>query len=261
MAIRSILDSDMPFASEGRQKALNAAPPEFHAWKSDPTPQTSAALLKHVSPIIDSAMTSYGMGAAASPTLRSRAKLMALHAMKSFDPARGNLRSHLLSQLRGLQRVSAQQQQIISLPERVAIERSHLMESEDQLRDRLGRDPSDLEIADATGLSTKRLAYLRLAKPATAEGTMLREDDDGNLQEPAATPVGHSASDAWANFVYYDLSPTDQLIMDYALGRNGTPKLPLHEVARRLGLTSGAVSQRTSRIQRLLDEQQGMLGG
>jgi RNA polymerase primary sigma factor len=261
MTIKSILDSDMPFASEARNKAVGAdLPAEYHAWKKNPTPTNNTAFLKHLSPVIDSALTSYGMGNAASPVLRSRARVMALQAMRSYDPKKGNIRTHVLSHLRGLQRISGQQQQIISLPERVAIQRNQLIQAEDELRDRLGRDPSDLEIADATSLSPKRLAYLRLAIPPTAEGTLTQEDDEGNMQMPELGGGGQP-HDAWADFVYYDLSPTDQLIMDYSLGRNGSPKLPLHDIARRLGITGGAVSQRAARIQTLLDERHTPIGG
>lgn len=260
MAIKSVLDPDMPFASEGREKRLGAElPQEYHAWKAKPSPQTSAAFLKSISPVLDTAMTSYGRGG--SPTLRSRAKLMALQAAGSFDPQKGNLRTHLLSNLRGLQRAAAQQDQIISLPERVAIERNQLIEAENRLRDELGRDASDSEIADSLGLSTKRLTYLRKAKPATAEGTLTQSDAEGNLRTPATTPLSSPAADAWADFVYYDLSPTDQLIMDYALGRNGAPRLSVNEVAERLHLTPGAISQRSARIQAMLDEQYDLLGG
>jgi DNA-directed RNA polymerase specialized sigma subunit len=259
--IKSILDPDMPFASAARTQAVGAdVPEEFHAWKQNPTPQTRTALLKKMSPVIDSAMTSYGMGNAGS-ILRSRAKLITLQAMGSYDPQRGKLRTHLLSHLRGLQRLSGQQQQIISLPERVAIERSQLVETEDRLRDALGRDPSDAEIADSTGISFKRLGYLRQAKPPTAEGTLTRTDDEGNLRSPNSTPVGERQFDAWANFIYHDLSPADQLVMDYSLGRNGAPRLPLTEIARRMGVTSGAVSQRAARIQTLLDERHTPIGG
>ncbi len=57
-----------------------------------------------------------------------------------------------------------------------------------------------------------------------------------------------------AQFLYHDLDPYDQVILEYGLGLNGSPKLPAAQIARRLKLSPGAVSQRASRIQQQLDE-------
>jgi hypothetical protein len=252
------IDPEMPFASSSlRAKKPDELMPTFDAWKAAPSPQTSAALLKQVSPIIDTAMTSYGMGQGASSTLRARAKLIAHQAFGTYDPAKGPLKAHLMGQLRGLQRLAAQQNQIISIPERVAIQRQQLVESEDLLRDRLGRDPSDAEVADHTGLSRKRLGYIRQFKPPTALGTVTTEDEEG-IYTP---PVNQDPSEAWNDLVYYDLDPSNQLVMDYTLGMHGAPKLPPEEIARRLGVTVSAVSQRTAKIQKLLNEQYDLMGG
>ena len=67
-------------------------------------------------------------------------------------------------------------------------------------------------------------------------------------------PGQNTAADAWANFVYGDLGPTDQLIMDMTLGRNGRRRASTQEIARRLNITPGAVSQRAAKIQAMLDK-------
>lgn len=260
MSIKSVLDPDMPFASESRKQQLEPElSPAYQAWKTTPTLQTRAALVKEVSPVIDQAMTSYGMGSATSPVLRSRAKIMASQAFDTYDPAKGSLKTHLLSQLRGLQRHAAQSQNIIGIPERVAIQRQQLSETENVLRDELGRDPSDLEIADRTGLSRKRLAYIRGYQPPTAEGSVMQEDDAGNVGMPSAQAVQPEV--AYLDYVYYDLAPVDQVILDYSLGLHGAPKLTPKEVAQRLGVTVSAISQRAAKIQRMLDEQHDLIGG
>jgi DNA-directed RNA polymerase specialized sigma subunit len=229
----------------------------FNTWKATPNPATNTSLLKAVSPVIDTALRSYGTQ---SPTLRSRAKQMTLSAMQTYDPSRGKLRTHLLSQLQGLRRYSAQEQNIISLPEQVALDQKFLHDQENNLRDFLGRDPSDAEIADHTGISLKRLNYVRQFKPPLAESTVSRPTDDGSdILEPGVRHLGRDdEGEAWLDFVYADLGDTDRVIMDYTLGRNGSPKLPVTEVARRLGITPSAASQRLARIQGLIDERQSL---
>jgi len=259
MPFKSIIDQSLPFASEGSSDATRLEPDfadDFHAWKGNDTPVTRGALLKRVSPVIDRAVVSYA-GADASPSVRSRAKLMTLQAFKTYDPARGTMRTHLLSQLQGLRRTAAQSNQIISVPERVALDRQHLREAEEELRDKFGREPSDMEVANYTGLSMRRLGYVRQAAPGTNTGSIL--DEEGDVYSPASNvPGAHSQDDAWADMVYYDLGDTDRTIMEYTLGLRGAPVLSNVDLAAKLGVSPGAVSQRKAKIQAMLDARSEM---
>lgn len=239
----------------------NKLEPEFadayDAWKTSPSPLTNSGLIKAVQPVVDSAIKSYGIS---SPTLQGRAKQMTLQAFQTYDPNKGRLRTHLLSQLQGLRRVSAQEQNIIALPEQVALDQKFLHDQENNLRDFLGRDPSDAEIADHTGISYKRLKYVRQFKPPLASSHVSQPSAAGDdYMEPGVQQLGRDEhAEAWQDFIYADLGETDRVIMDYTLGRNGSPKLPAAEIARRLGITPSAVSQRTARIQTMLDERDAM---
>jgi DNA-directed RNA polymerase specialized sigma subunit len=168
------------------------------------------------------------------------------------------VRTHLLSQLQSLRRLSAQQQNIISIPEQVGLDYTRFNESENELRDRLGRDPTDDETADATGLSTRRIQKIRAFNQPVSEGMTTREvmDEESYGGDVASTiPNNTRAANAWFNFVYEDLSPVDKLIADMTLGRNGRRQTSTQEIARRLNITPGAVSQRAAKIQAMLDKQ------
>lgn len=227
----------------------------YGQWQKTRSPQTNTALLSSVQPIIDTALSSYA-GSSHSPALKTRAKLMALKAMETYDPNRGNVRTHLLSQLQRLRRESAQEQNIIQIPEQVGLDFQHLNETENELRDRLGRDPTDDELADTTGLSTRRIQKVRaFHKPVPESATINETEDDTSDGGVASTvPGAHRAADAWLNFVYDDLGPTDKLIMDMTLGRNGRRRTSTQDIARRLRISPGAVSQRAAKIQAMLDK-------
>ncbi len=247
----------LPFSSEKDQTKLEAgAADAFHAWKNAPGPITSGTLLKAVNPSIDSAIKSYGGSSIGSPTLRGHARRMALQAFQTYDPNRGSLHTHLLSQLQGLRRMANHEQNIIGMPEQVALDRSHLMRSEQELVERLGRSPSDMELADHTGLSLKRLGYIRQAQTPVAEGSAT--DEFGNNDRPVQQLGPQAADAAWQDFVYHDLSPVDQLIMEHTLGLRGRRRLPVQDIARKLGITAGAVSQRTAKIQGKLNERESL---
>ena len=251
--LTDLIDQTLPFASAGSGSQLEKdIGDSFNAWKAEDSPATRGALLRQVNPIIDTALHSYG--GTAGPAIRGQAKMLALNAFKSYDPAKGTMRTHLLSQLQGLRRAAAQSQQIISIPERVALDRGHLTETTDSLRDELGRDPSDMELAARTGLSLKRINYIRQAKMGTNTGSIL--DDEGEVFDPASKIPGNTdRNDAWSEMVYYDLSDVDRKIMEHTLGLRGAQILSTGELAANLGVTPGAISQRKARIQQLLDQQ------
>lgn len=254
--MKPLIDPTFPFAGEQAAKLEPDISPSYNAWKLDDSPQTRSVMLKKMQPMINKAVYSYA-GGNVSPLVNTRAKLMALHAMRSYNPQSGSVQTHILSQLRGLQRINAQSQQIISLPERVAIDRSHLHETENRLRDDLGRDPSVSEIAKATGLSLKRIGYIRQAKTGINTGSLM--DEDGDVYSPASNIPGNTdKDDAWASMVYHDLGNIDQLIMDHTLGTHGVEILPNTVLATKLGLSPGAISQRKSKIQKMLDSRHEM---
>jgi DNA-directed RNA polymerase specialized sigma subunit len=224
----------------------------WQSWKKEDTPQTRTALLESVRPVLDDAVRAYGAGSQGSPTLRTRAKLMALQAMQTYDPAKSPLRTHLMSHLRGLQRVGAREAAAISVPEQVALDWRRLHHAERNLEDNLGRAPSDQELADHTGFSLKRIKHVRKNRGSIPTGVLAAQPSDAPM--PPIRPVGQTDDDAWINIVYHDLSPRDQVILQHTLGWNGNSVLNTAELAAKLGVTPGLISQRRRTIQDLLDQ-------
>jgi hypothetical protein len=228
----------------------------YQAWKTKPSPVTTGALLKRVDPILKTAMRSYGGGNQASPTLRSQAKRLAIDAFGTYDPKRGSMKSHLMGHLQRLHRLGGQEQQIIRLPERVAMDRIHVDSAMTELEDRLGRPASEQELADHTGLSMQRLGYIRQADRPLATGTLLRPAEEGAGMYMPAIEQPEDKQSVWLEFVYDDLNPTDQFVMERMLGMHGHRKMSVNDIAAKLKVTPGAVSQRLARIQQKLDKVQ-----
>jgi len=249
----SIFDGElMPFAAESSSanKLESGLSTQYNQWKQKNTPQTRGAILKAMQPVIDRTVSSYSD----HPYLRAHAKKLALGALDTYDPQKGKLQTHVQTQLRGLQRLSAQQDQIISLPERVMLDRRDLLNSEAELEDRLGRPPNMDELANHTGLTPRRIGYIRGTAPATAVGGMV--DADGSPVDVASKSLYDSDKlSLWERMVYDDLSPRDKVIYDYTLGTHGTAKLPANELAAKLGITAAAISQRKAAIQNQLDQE------
>lgn len=223
----------------------------WNAWKKTPGPETAVPLLRSLDPVIDTALRSYG-GAQSPPTLRGRAKLLTLKAFESYDPKRAKLRTHLMNHLQGLQRHAARMQQIIRLPERAAIESGRLREARAELADTLGREPSMLELADHTGMSVARIKKISDLKPGLAEGqtTLFSDEGDDSVAPAVQDPA---RQEAWLNFIYHDLDPIDQVIFDHSMGRNNRRRLSKSDIAQKLRISPGAISQRLAKIQQKID--------
>lgn len=251
---QSIL-GDTPSPFSGPEQAENTFNQQFQSWTKNPTPESNMQIISAIQPTIDTALSSY-VGKNPTPIMRSRARLMALNALKTYDPNRGNVRTHLLSQMQGLRRLAAKENNIISIPEQVGLDFQKLDQAENELRDKLNRDPADNEIADFTGLSVRRIRKIRSFHQPLAEGTTTAVTDSENAPTEVAStlPGNTSQTDAWLDFVHDDLGPVDKLIMDLTLGRNGRRRASTQDIARRLNITPGAVSQRAAKIQAMIDK-------
>lgn len=225
----------------------------FQQWKANPTPDGNAAFLKTLQPTIDKAISAH-VGQS-SPLLQSRARRMALEAARSYDPTRGTrLGTHLFGHLQGLKRVARQQSTILSVPERVSLDRYHLDEAQKSLGAELGREPTDAELADHTGFSLKRMHHVRSYNPAVSQGTM-EAAGEGAFTGGVTPGSSNSGRDMWLRMVYEDLDPFDQKVMEHAIGLHGQPVLKNHQIANKLGRSPGWISQRKKYIQGLLDQE------
>jgi DNA-directed RNA polymerase specialized sigma subunit len=231
----------------------------YTAWKKNPTPETTGVLVKAVKPIIDKGLRSYGGGGQRpTPIIRAKAKQIVMDSLDRYDPKQAKLQTHLMEQLKGLYRYAGKQRNILSVPERVLLDRKHLDTSAKELQDWLGREPSDKEVADKTGLSLKRIKYVRQLQNPVSEG-MNANRSEQNTGEPQLPPVAQQDNDAWVNFVYHGLSDINgsplPVVMEYTLGLHGKPKLSTAQLAQKLNLSPGRVSQLRAQVQAQLDRQ------
>ena len=222
----------------------------YQEWKARPSPAANSKMLSALEPTLRSAVSAYG-GASASPNLYAHARRIALDVLPRYEPSRGKMRSFLMNHLQGLRRLHHQARQSLSVPEQTLLERRHLLGEESQLRDELGRDPSTAELADRTGLPTRKIASLRSAAPGISAGVLASTDSSDGPFDPA---VKGDNANAWLEFVYAGLKPSDQLILEHSLGMHGKPVLDNRSIARTLGVSPAAVSQRRTGIQSQLDE-------
>lgn len=229
--------------------------PAWEQWKSTSTPQGNLEFVQAVRPILDRGVKSYAGG---SSLAMPQAKVLAVHAAKTFDPQKAKLSTHLMTQLQQLQRLSRKQTEVLQVPERILLERRTIKQQTEELRDSYGREPSDSEIAAAAGIPLARLQKVRSYRPGINTGR-LDTTQDSDSTSPAVRKLGvEGARDHWVQLVYDDLQPVDQRILEMTLGLNGQPKLSNQDIAMRLKFSPSAVTQRKFRIQKKLDREQDL---
>lgn len=236
-----------PNKADNLIKAPDESKDPYDVWSRSPTPGNMNTVVRSLNPVINSALTTYSSGNI-SPLARSKARVMTVQAVKSFDPTRGaTLKTHVMSQLRSLHRYSAQASLPMKMSERKLQQLAELNRVEQEFSDTHGRDPSDIELADKLGLSLKRIGKIR-AYGTTLVGT------EAPLVEGGFEPTTNRPDpmDAWIDYVYYDMNDIDRKVLDWKLGRGGQPILSNTEIARRLRVSPAAVSQRAARIQQKL---------
>jgi hypothetical protein len=241
-AVRTMKNIPEPVARKPEPNKLNTA---YSLWNRTRSPEAMDEILKHSRDIIEKGITTYS--GTDSPLMRSRARSIAAQAVNSYDPeSKANLSSWIMTNLQGLTRYR-QQVSPIRVPERVQYELHAVNQAKQELYDDLGRDPTDIELADRTGLSTKRIDYVRrFNRSIRTESDYV--DEEGGSYLPGVPD--NSWENVWAEFVYHDLDPVNKKIYDMRV-RKG---MSVNDIAGKLNMSASAVSQRANKISDMLTE-------
>lgn len=239
--------SDMARGNEvqgPKLKNLTTGEEAYANWVKNKTPENMSKVVESFYNTINSEITRYS---GPKNLLRSQAKLLTVKAIKSFNPMSGaKLNSWIVTNLKPLSRYSVQQRDV-KIPEVAARQAAQVNRAFDDLRDEYGRDPTDEEVADELGITPKRVKDVRRKAVASIPSSMFDEIEGDDVSSvpgvvtPSKVPFAQDA-------VYRELGPEDRFIFDSITGLNGAKQLQAKEVARRLGISPAAVSQRAARI-------------
>ena len=238
---------------KGPQTRQAASPPveeAYLSWAADRSKENTGKLLTALQPSIDQGLRLYA-GANPSSVDRSAAKRIALRAVETYTPGRGTaIRTHVNNHLQGLTRIRQKRNNLIPVPERQMQARTQIVRRREELTDELGREPSLTELADYTATPVPKIRRLLRLPQVSNSGFYDTVTEDAQSQDPA---VKADDTDLIYRAVYADLGPIDQKVLEWTLGLDGNPPLANQEIARRLRVSPGAVSQRKALIQKQID--------
>jgi len=221
----------------------------YQAWKAKPDKRNMAGVITALDPVIDKALTTYGFQGNANA--KAMARLHAASVLPRYDESKAKLNTFMTNELQRLQRIVPKASAPLSVPEGAALDLRTLQAHERDIATSKGRDATVAELADGTGLSPKRIEYIRTryAIPTVGEQSFL--DEEGYTSVPGTLARDESV---WIDAVYDEVDDIDKKILDWSLGRAGEPLLSKREMAERLGVSAAAVTQRSIRLANKLQE-------
>lgn len=164
-------------------------------------------------------------------------KRTAVEALNDYDPNKGtSLATFITTRVKQrLARYVGTYQNVARLPEAQIQQVGPLREAVADLSSRYHREPTTDELADYMAIPVKHIERLRknLRQDLLAESGGLDA-----LESHEADPDFEKAM-----LVFYSLSVAEKQVFDYSLGAHGQPKLQAQEIAKRLKISPGRVSQ------------------
>jgi RNA polymerase primary sigma factor len=225
----------------------------YTRWRADQSPDNMGAVLRSLNATINTEVQRFP---GPKPLLVTQAKRLAVNAVKTYDPAsKAKLRSWVVTNLQPLYRYGHEVASPLHVPEVARRQAAEVEMVRRRLLDELGDDPSDEQLADAVGISVRRIGKLRqLARPVVSEQAM-RSEESGEVFEPAVAELGPDPTlRTAAEMVQASLDPRDRTILELKTGLNGSPAVDNATIAKRLGVSPAFVSQRSAVIAKMLME-------
>ena len=203
----------------------------------------ASKVLQKLSPTIDSAIASIVNG---DQRYRTRARLMALAALKDYDPKQGaSLNTFIYNRLRGLQRIAADRGNFIHVPEKSALERRQLEGIKQDYMLENGVEPSLAELSDRSGMPIRKVSRLMSIFGTTSTGATRGEHGDSLEAKP------RTATELYNDAFYLELPEMDKKIYEWSTGDRGSPQLDRATIASRLKVSEAAISQHVKRIDQM----------
>jgi len=222
----------------------------YSQWKANPGPKTLTPVITALGPTIQKSLASHGFDRDAN--MQAAAQLHLTKRLPHYDPEKSALPTWATNELKRMPRIGHKQRHGVPMPERAAIDLSTIRTMEKDLCHRLGREPTADELADETGLSTRRIGSLRarFGVPTVTEGmTTNQEGLEATLA--SSNPTYERLA---LQLIYDESAPVDKQIMDYMFGWHGQPKLPKNEIAKRLKRSPANITQRASVLARKIED-------
>lgn len=155
-----------------------------------------------------------------------------VEALHTYDPNKGaKLNTHVVNQLQKTKRFIAQNQNFARLPEPMIYRIGEFDRAQDQLKQKLGRDPTTQELADKLKWPQVHVERMRMS---------LRKDLNSSLFEYDPSSLQVSRWNEVKSLIPYELTPQENAVFEMVYAQNNPSN---NEVAAKLSLSPSRVSK------------------
>ncbi len=186
--------------------------------------------------------------------LISEGNIGLMKAVERFDPAKGGKLSTYGSWWikQSIKRALANQSKTIRLPVHLVDKISKMRRTAMRLQEELGREPTDEELGEELGISSSRVAQMRMAaiRPASLDAPIGDEDSNNFAEvvqdESADTPYEKLEEKTVTKMLQEMVKTLDHreaTILKARFGLDGSPQKTLEEVGVKFGVTRERVRQ------------------
>ena len=201
-------------------------------WHKSKDPEKLDQLVESFQPLTNKYVGMYRSAPIPDSALEAMSKHYLVEGLKTYDPKKGALNSHLNNYQKGLYRFVTQHQNVVRIPEHRSRKIGTYQRVKSSLEDQLGREPTGLELSEELDWDIREVE--RMEKELVKDLISEKGEEEFGLQS-YLTFDDFGRNKEILEMLYYDLNPEEKLVYEYIYGVGGKPmKNSTREVARAL---------------------------
>jgi hypothetical protein len=227
-------------------------------WKaSGEDPDKLRPLMQSFQPLIQSRVNMYARQVPIPPAaIEAEVNRRFLDGLRTYDPDRtgfqgktAKLSTHLFRSVKKSGRWIKKYQNVGTIPEKRIDRITDYKTALSSLTDQLGREPSEHELAQDLLWAPAEVSRMQ---------TEMRKDYLGSQWDAPESidPVFQmpSAEREMVHLIKYELSPRENLVLEYSMGLNGKSQMGTNQIAQKLGVSAPTVSRTKGKIAKLFED-------
>lgn len=208
----------------------------WQSWKKTQSQRDLGKLLTSFHPIIVSTVKKFESVPLPPSAIQAEAKIQAIKAFETYNPHAGaSLGTHLHNYMQKVNRFVYEHQNIGRIPEHRIVQIGTYEAVKSELREKLGRPPSAMELSDELSWS--------LAEVERMERELKREVPESAIQDVDFTFTQSTEAQKVLGLIYYELTPQEKVVFENLTGWAGKMKLSEQQVATQNNMTRERVKK------------------